>query len=242
MPMLKYEQIADSLRRRITEGEFGPGDLLPSGRDLCEQWGVSRATVNKAFDVLRADGVVVARQGLGFRVTETPVARSAGGRRAEHTRVSGGRPFRRLGTPVREVPPAHVVEALGLRPGEFALRRDRLMLLDDGSPLSLVSAWFPPDIANRCPKLAQAGPIAEGTTHYVTRETGRTPVQGTDTATVRLATAAEAVELGRECPLAVAVDLHVAYDGAGLALVCEEGVTPSELWERGDNYPMGAPS
>ncbi|GHF32644.1 GntR family transcriptional regulator [Streptomyces morookaense] len=242
MPMLKYEQIADSLRRRITEGEFAPGDLLPSGRDLCEQWGVSRATVNKAFDVLRADGVVVARQGLGFRVTEMPVARPAGGRRAERTRVSDGRPFRRLGTPAREVPPAHVVEALGLGPGESALRRDRMMLLDDGSPLSLVSAWFPPDIADRCPKLEQAGPIAEGTTHYVTRETGRAPVRGADTATVRLATAAEAVELGRECPLAVAVDLHVAYDRAGLALVCEEGVTPPELWERVDNYPMSAPS
>lgn len=242
MPMLKYEQIADSLRRRITEGEFGPGDLLPSGRDLCEQWGVSRATVNKAFDVLRADGVVVARQGLGFRVTERPVARPAGGRRAGRTRMSGGRPFRRLGAPVRDVAPAHVTEALGLEPGESSLRRDRMMLLDDGSPLSLVSAWFPPDIVDWCPRLTQAGPIAEGTTNYVARETGRIPVQGTDTTTVRLATEAEARDLGYQRPLAVAVDLHVAYDSEGRALVCEEGVTPSDLWERSENYPMDASS
>lgn len=239
MPMLKYEQIADSLRQRITEGEFGPGNLLPSGRDLCEQWGVSRATVNKALDVLRADGAVTSQQGVGFRVTETPLARPAGGRRANTCRVSGGRPFRRLGTPGREVPSPHVIDALGLAAAAKALRRDRLMLLDDGSPFSLVSAWFPADVADRCPKLAQAGPIAEGTTHYITRETGRPPVRGMDTTTVRLATIEEVAALGREHPLAVAVDLHVAYDSDDRALVCETGVTPWDLWEHTAHYPMG---
>ncbi|MFC5723227.1 GntR family transcriptional regulator [Streptomyces gamaensis] len=240
MPVLKYEQIADSLRRRITEGEFRPGDLLPSSRDLCEQWGVSRATVNKALDMLRADGVVVSRQGLGVLVTDVPLARPAGGRRANTARVSGGRPFRRLGTPTREVPPDRVRDALGLRPEESALRRDRFVLLDDGTPLSLVSAWFPPDVADRCPRLAQRGPITEGTTNYVARETGWRPARGTDITTVRLATADEAARFEREPPLAVAVDLHVAYDETGRALVCEEGVTPSDLWERQDNYPMGS--
>ncbi|MCF3107079.1 GntR family transcriptional regulator [Streptomyces roseoverticillatus] len=242
MPTLKYEQIADSLRRRITEGEFAPGDLLPSGRDLCEQWSVSRATVNKAFDVLRADGVVVAHQGLGFRVTDTPLARPAGERRTGTTRTASGRPFRRLGQPAREVPPARVADALALRPGETALRRDRLVLLADGAPLSLVSAWFPAEVADQCPKLSQEKPIVEGTTHYVTRRTGRSPVQGTDVTTVRLASAAEAEVLDRKLPLAVAVDLHVARDAEGAALVCEVGVTPSDLWERVENYGMGAAS
>ncbi|KAB7852856.1 GntR family transcriptional regulator [Streptomyces mobaraensis] len=240
MPVLKYEQIADSLRRRITEGEFGPGDLLPSGRDLCEQWGVSRATVNKAFEMLRADGVVVSRQGLGFLVTDVPLARPAGGRRVNTARTSDGRPFRRLGVPAWELPPERIRGALDLRTEETALRRDRLVLLDDGSPLSLVSAWFPHEVADRCPRLAQKGPITEGTTNYVARETGRRPVKGSDVTTVRLATAEEAARLAREQPLAVAVDLHVACDAAGNALVCEEGVTPSDLWERVDNYPMGS--
>ncbi|GDY60572.1 hypothetical protein SVIO_111950 [Streptomyces violaceusniger] len=34
--------------------------------------GVSRATVVKAMDVLRNDGLVEARQGAGFTVVETP--------------------------------------------------------------------------------------------------------------------------------------------------------------------------
>ncbi|MFD0341643.1 GntR family transcriptional regulator [Streptomyces sp. NPDC127117] len=242
MPLLKYEQIAESLRVRISDGEFGPGELLPSGRDLCEQWSVSRATVIKAMDVLRGDGLVVARQGSGFTVVETPVARPAGRRTAGSARVSGGSPFRRLGTPGREKPSVRVAEALGLGSDAVALRRDRLMLLDDGTPLSLVAAWFPEEVADACPRLAQKGPIAEGTTHYVARTLGRFPARGTDVLSVRLATEDEAGQLGLTLPAAVAVVLHVATDSDGRVLVCEEGVTPAHLWEQVDSYPMGGSS
>lgn len=239
MPKLKYELIAESLRTRIAEGEFGPGDVLPSGRDLCEQWHVSRATAVKAMEILRGDGLIVARQGQGFRVVETPLARPAGQRKAGTQRAIGGRPFRRLGTPTRESPPERVAAALRLTPGTEALHRDRVVLSDDGVPQSFVAAWFPPDIADSCPRLTQTGPIAEGTTHYVARQTGRSPARGTDITTVRPATAAEAERLDRERQLIVVVVLHTAYDSDGWALVAELGVTPSELWELVDNYPMG---
>lgn len=242
MPLLKYEQIADDLRARIANGEFGAGDLLPSGRDLAEQWRVSRATVVKAYDVLRHDGLVVARQGTGFTVAETPIARPAGGRRAGSTRLSGGAPYRRLGTPDRAVPPAHITGAMGLRHGEEALRRVRLVLLEDGSPQSLVTAWFPASVADAAPRLSAQGPITEGTTHYVRRQTGRFPVEGTDVTTVRLATEDEARLLAVVHPSAVAVVLHTAFDEQQQVLVCEEGVTPSHVFERVDNYPMGSES
>ncbi|WP_416985569.1 GntR family transcriptional regulator [Streptomyces sp. T028] len=239
MPLLKYEQIAEDLRIRIANGEFGPGDLLPSGRDLAEQWSVSRATVVKAYDVLRNDGVVVARQGAGFTVVEFPVARPAGGRRAGTARVAGGAPFRRLGTPDWAVPPERVVGVLGLEPGETALRRMRMVLLEDGSPGTLVTAWFPAEVANLAPRLSLPGPIPEGTTHHVRRETGRSPVEGVDITTVRLADEEESRLLEVERPEAVAVVLHVAYDGERRSLVCEEGVTPSRVFEQSDSYPMG---
>ncbi len=239
MPQLKYEQIADHLRGRITEGEFSPGDLLPSGRDLCEQFGVSRATVIKAMDILRNDGVVTSRQGAGFTVVETPVARPAG-RRGTGSRVTEGQPFRRLGTPTKEQPSRRIAYALQLSQDQSALRRARMMVLDDGVPFTLVTAWFPPDVADACPRLSNQGPIAEGTTNYVTRCTGRSPVRGVDVSTVRLATDEEAVELGVPRPCAVAVVLHTAYDEAGRPLVCEEGVTPEELWELTDDYAMGS--
>ncbi|MFI5976986.1 GntR family transcriptional regulator [Streptomyces sp. NPDC051452] len=238
MPLLKYEQIAGDLRARIANGEFSPGELLPSGRDLAEQWQVSRATVVKAYDILRGDGLVVAQQGSGFTVVQTPIARPAGGRRAGSSRVGGGAPYRRLGTPDRAVPPAHIAEALQLGPGEEALRRVRLVLLDDGSPHSLVTAWFPPSVAGAAPRLAAKGPIAEGTTHYVRRETGRSPIGGTDVTTVRLAGDEEARLLGLDQPAAVAVVLHTAWDQDQLPLVCEEGVVPAHVFEQTDDYQM----
>lgn len=240
MPKLKYEQIADSLRARIADGEFGPGALLPSGRDLCEQWGVSRATAIRAMEVLRGDGLVAARHGQGFRVVETPLARPAGRRAAGTTRTLGGRPFRRLGTPAREVPPERVASALGLAAGEAALRRDRLVLSADGTPFSLVAAWFPAEIADASPRLTQHGPIPEGTTHYVARCTGRAPARGRDLTTVRTASPSEAELLGRRPPLTVVTVLHTAYDADDRALVVEDGLTPAELWETIDDYPMGA--
>ncbi|MGQ5649482.1 GntR family transcriptional regulator [Streptomyces sp. EKR5.2] len=238
MAVLKYEEIAESLRARIAAGEFAPGTTIPSGRDLAEQWSVSRATAIKAVDVLRSDGVVVAKQGTGFVVTETPVARPAGARRAGSARVTGGLPFARIGAPDWAEPSARVANALGISPGVTALRRVRVLQLPDGSPHSYVEAWFPPEIGEAAPRLAETAPLAEGTTRYVRRQTGRTPTEGVDVTTVRLATEEEAAQLGVPLPTAVAVVLHTAHDQEGRPLVCEEGITPSALFEQVDTYEM----
>ncbi|MGW6015312.1 GntR family transcriptional regulator [Streptomyces sp. NPDC055210] len=238
MALLKYEEIAESLRARIAAGEFAAGEIVPSGRDLAEQWSVSRATAIKAMDVLRNDGVVVAKQGTGFVVTETPVARPAGARRAGSARVSGGMPFLRVGEPDWAEPPARVAAVLGLDSGVATLRRIRIHQLPDGSAHSYAEAWFPPEVAEASPRLAQTAPIPEGTTRYVRRQTGRFPAEGVDVTTVRLATETEARHLGLSEAMAVAVVLHTAYDQDGRPLVCEEGVTPSSHYERVETYAM----
>ena len=238
MALLKYEEIAESLRSQIDRGEISPGETIPSGRDLAERWSVSRATAIKAVDTLRNDGVVVARQGTGFVVTETPVARPAGERRAGSARVAGGMPFDRVGEPDWTTPPAHVAAALKLEAGMNALRRIRVLQHPEGGPHSYVVAWFPPEIAEASPRLAQRAPIAEGTTRHVRRQTGRYPVEGVDTTTVRLATDEESEHLGFSGAPPVAVVLHTAYDQDGRPLVCEEGVTPGPLYERVDTYAM----
>ncbi|MFJ4434763.1 GntR family transcriptional regulator [Streptomyces sp. NPDC088923] len=238
MAVLKYEEIAESLRARIAAGEYGPNDTIPSGRELAEQWNVSRATAIKAVDVLRNDGIVVAKQGTGFVVTETPVARPAGARRAGSARILGGMPFLRVGEPDWAEPPPHVAAALRTAPGELALRRVRVLQLPDGSPNSCVEAWFPRSIGEAAPRLSDTAPIAEGTTRYVRRQTGRFPVEGVDVTTVRQATEVEGERLNVPEGSAVAVLLHTAYDQEGHPLVCEEGVTPAALFEQVDTYAM----
>ncbi|MFD6182636.1 GntR family transcriptional regulator [Streptomyces goshikiensis] len=238
MAVLKYEEIAESLRAQIASGDFPPGTAIPSGRDLAEQWSVSRATAIKAVDVLRADGIVEARQGTGFIVVETPVGRPAGARHAGAARIAGGMPFQRIGNPEWTVPPSRIAEALGMDEGEEALLRIRLMRHPDGTPHSYVTAWFPPSVARNAPRLAQTAPIAEGTTRYIRRQTGRFPAEGSDTTTVRLASPVESDHLQLEGPTAVAVVLHLAADHEGRPLVCEEGVTPEGMYERSESYPM----
>ena len=52
-----YGQIADILRERIMSGEFKPGDILPSERELAEEMQVSRIPVREAVKSLEYLGV-----------------------------------------------------------------------------------------------------------------------------------------------------------------------------------------
>ncbi|MDQ3302037.1 MAG: GntR family transcriptional regulator [Actinomycetota bacterium] len=58
-----YSLVVDRLRRAIHLGTFGPGDRLPSERDLAQQLGVSRMTVREAIRVLQTQGYVESRRG-----------------------------------------------------------------------------------------------------------------------------------------------------------------------------------
>ena len=55
--------IVDQVRLLLREGKLAPGDRLPSERELCERFGVSRVTVREALRVLEAGGLVDIRVG-----------------------------------------------------------------------------------------------------------------------------------------------------------------------------------
>ena len=64
-----YRLIADE----IASGSLGPGDRLPSERELTERLGVSRATVRRALGELAMDGLVEASAGRGSFVSTGPL-------------------------------------------------------------------------------------------------------------------------------------------------------------------------
>lgn len=233
----KYEAIAAALRADIDHGRLQPGAPVPSSRALAAERHISRATAQEALAALVRDGLIYNKPGVGFFVTETPVARPAGSR-AGRGRIDGALPFRILGTPEYAVPPERIRGILSLPAGERALARTRLLTTADGQPASLVTAWFPPDIAAACDLLAGTEPLPGGTTRYVYERTGLRPATGEDITTPRLATAAEAEILGLALPAAVQVVLHQATDPTGRVLVVEEGVTGPAHAERVDEYPM----
>ena len=64
-----YVQIADEIRRGLVRGALGPGDALPSVRELSSALRVNPRTVLQAYAELEGEGVVHVRRGQGTYVS-----------------------------------------------------------------------------------------------------------------------------------------------------------------------------
>ncbi|WP_030442918.1 GntR family transcriptional regulator [Actinoplanes subtropicus] len=64
-PKQASQQIANKLRAAILTRRLQPGDRLPSQPDLAARYGVARETVKRALELLRAERLIVTRQGSG---------------------------------------------------------------------------------------------------------------------------------------------------------------------------------
>lgn len=78
------QQLARALRGAIEAGVLPGGSRLPSERALASALSVSRSTVTAALDELRAQGVLVSRQGSGTVVRRIATPTLTGTRIAEH--------------------------------------------------------------------------------------------------------------------------------------------------------------
>lgn len=67
--VIMYEQIYRDIIESIQNGEYKENDLLPSEKQLAEQYGVSRITTNKAMNLLAKQGVIHRIQGKGSFVS-----------------------------------------------------------------------------------------------------------------------------------------------------------------------------
>jgi DNA-binding transcriptional regulator YhcF (GntR family) len=65
-------RIAADLRSRIAAGEFGPGDRVPSTRELTRRWGVAMATATRALSLQQDEGVLRSVRGVGTVVAARP--------------------------------------------------------------------------------------------------------------------------------------------------------------------------
>ena len=141
MRALRYQTIADDIRRQVGEGTFAPGRLLPSESELSGAYEASRITVRRALEVLRDEGLVDSRQGFGWFVVGAPVRQSLGrlGTIEAQLAASGIHPERRVldfgfvraSRRAREVLDVDTV------------LRVRRVNLADGLPFARVTVWLP---------------------------------------------------------------------------------------------------
>jgi GntR family transcriptional regulator, transcriptional repressor for pyruvate dehydrogenase complex len=66
--VLVWRQIVDQIGAAIVDGDLAPGEELPTERELCERFGVSRASTREALRVLEAQGLIVSHETRGRTV------------------------------------------------------------------------------------------------------------------------------------------------------------------------------
>jgi len=138
-----YKQIKSLLVQRLNQGEWKPGEPIPSEMELAARFQVSQGTVRKAVDELAAENLLVRRQGKGTFV-------------ATHNEPRAQFRFLRLvpdrGEPVptqstfldcrRVKAPADVAQQLALRTADAVVYLRRLLSVG-GKPLVLDDIWLP---------------------------------------------------------------------------------------------------
>ena len=138
-----YKQIKSLLVQRLLQGEWKPGEPIPSEVDLAARFQVSQGTVRKAVDELAAENLLVRRQGKGTFV-------------ATHHEPRAQFRFLRLAPDHGEAAPtsssflecrrtkapADLAPQLALRSGEAVIYLRRLLAVA-GKPLVLDDIWLP---------------------------------------------------------------------------------------------------
>ncbi|TGB03765.1 phosphonate metabolism transcriptional regulator PhnF [Halobacillus salinus] len=72
-PMPMYYQIQEDLKQRMDSGEFVPGTMIPSERELSEHYDVSRMTVRQAMTNMVNDGYLYREKGKGTFIAEQKI-------------------------------------------------------------------------------------------------------------------------------------------------------------------------
>jgi len=65
-PVPIYKQIKRNIYKSLLRGEIKDGEMLPSIRDLASSIRVNPNTVARSYREMESEGIVVARQGLGY--------------------------------------------------------------------------------------------------------------------------------------------------------------------------------
>lgn len=146
-PIPLYSQIKDAILNFIEVNNLQPGDLLPSERELCEVFSVSRLTVRKAITLLIQDGVVFQQAGKGTFISSPKIQQRLLVLTSftEAITQEGHTP----GTQVLEFamsqPKPSICRKLEVPYGSSLLMVRRLRFIDN-SPFSISTSYLPPEV------------------------------------------------------------------------------------------------
>lgn len=143
-----YSRFEELVRERIESGDWPPGTLIPSERELSSDFGLSRATTRKALDRLVAEGVLRKEPRRGTYVAEPKTVFEALTLRGFSAQAleAGASPASRLLRFERVMPTSQVASRLDIPPSQLVYLIERLRTVD-GTPVALHQSYVPMHLA-----------------------------------------------------------------------------------------------
>lgn len=227
-----YQQINDLLRETIRNGTIKTGDQFLTERQISEQFGVSRATANKALSNLVSEGILEFRKGVGTfvrggalgydlrsLVSFTNKAKAAG-------KVPSTHLIELSVTLAKNIPDMDIPAVLQVGADEVVYSIERVRLAD-AVPVILERRYV---VTRFCPYLS--APDLEGSLYALWTERYRLEISGADQ-TIRVVGlgAREAEILGVKRGTAAFAVVSTGYLSGGTPLWCERTLFRGDAYE-----------
>ncbi len=218
-----FRRIAADLRKDIERGHYAPGHQLPSASALAKRYGVTQQTIWNAINLLRAEGLIVGRQGAGIFVSEPKMkyfATLTGSRAKRHEAnrrqdtftqqiEAQGKTARQVSTVETVAAATDIAARLAVDPGTMIAVRRRIMYADD-EPLQLGDSYYPLEIV-RNSKIMDPADVVEGT-DQILEDLGHVPTHYSDEITWRMPTAVETEALHIEVGIPIGCLVRTTFD------------------------------
>ena len=152
-----YLQVAETLRRRIKEGQYQVGELLPSHRELEEEFKVSNITIRKALTLLTQEGFLTAKKGVKAEVAKREDDLIEVQLTSDFMEFSGSFLPPNLDIRVKVLEIAivpgqkRIRDILSIKPEEQVWRMKRVRKIK-GQPISYYVNYGPPDLMGKIEK------------------------------------------------------------------------------------------
>lgn len=218
-------QVEAALRAAIESGDLGPGDKLPSERQLAVTYDVARNTAREAVRQLAKSGLVTAEHGRGVFVRSAPRLMRFGQRRYSRKlrEETGLSPFHAevraqdrvpnafLANIERVVPPKAIAERLQISGDTKSAVRRENWYFADSEPMQIGITYIPWDIAKGS-VLARNDELGVGDLYARFEDKGHLITYTRDEVTARMPTPEEARGLMMPEGVPVLVVLHTGLD------------------------------
>lgn len=143
-----YYQLLQYMKRQIKNGIWKENDVIPSERELCEQFSISRMTVRQAVDALKNEGLVYTQRGVGTFIGKSKLDQGLSKLSSftEDMQQRGMKAGSKTLQLKMEQAPEEVADFLGIANGDKVIVLKRLRLAN-GEPMALEEAYLVYDLA-----------------------------------------------------------------------------------------------